>query len=63
MAKKIEEISKFIQNMKFKRKIFGGIDEIDALKKIEKLNLEYKELYQIQQAKIDILEERINEGK
>lgn len=60
MAKKIEDISKFIKEMKFKKKLFGGVDELEVWNKIEALNLEYKELYQIQQAKIDYLEEKLN---
>ena len=60
MAKKIEDISKFIKEIKFKKKLFGGVDEHEVWNKIEALNLEYKELYQIQQAKIDYLEEKLN---
>lgn len=60
MAKKIEDISKFIKEIKFKKKLFGGVDELEVWNKIEALNLEYKELYQIQQAKIDYLEEKLN---
>ena len=61
LAKKIEDISKFIKEMKFKKKLFGGVDELEVWNKIEALNLEYKELYQIQQTKIDYLEEKLNE--
>ena len=61
MAKKIEDISKFIKEMKFKKKLFGGVDELEVWNKIESLNSEYKELYQIQQTKIDYLEEKLNE--
>lgn len=61
MAKKIEDISKFIKEMKFKKKLFGGVDELDVWNKIESLNSEYKELYEIQQTKINILEEKLNE--
>lgn len=61
LAKKIEDISKFIKDIKFKKKLFGGVDELEVWNKIEALNLEYKELYQIQQTKIDYLEEKLNE--
>lgn len=60
MAKKIEDISRFIKEIKFKKKLFGGVDELEVWNKIEALNLEYKELYQIQQTKIDYLEEKLN---
>ena len=52
MAKNIDEISKFLKEVKFKKKIFGGVDEYDVWNKIEKLNNEYKELYDLQQMKI-----------
>lgn len=42
MAKKIEDISKFIKEIKFKKKLFGGVDELEVWNKIEALNLEYK---------------------
>ncbi|MBO5476792.1 MAG: hypothetical protein J6A15_03440 [Clostridia bacterium] len=61
MAKNIDEISKFLKEVKFKKKIFGGVDEYDVWNKIEKLNNEYKELYDLQQMKIHLLEEKLNE--
>ncbi len=61
MAKKIEDISRFIKEIKFKKKLFGGVDELDVWNKIDSLNSEYKELYEIQQTKINILEEKLNE--
>ncbi len=60
MAKNLNEISQYLKNLNFKKKRFGGIDEIDVWNKIDKLNAEYKELYQIQQVKIETLEERLN---
>ena len=61
LAKKIEDISRFIKEIKFKKKLFGGVDELDVWNKIDSLNSEYKELYEIQQTKINILEEKLNE--
>ena len=43
MAKKIEDISKVLKEIKFKKKFFGGVDELDVWNKIESINLEYKE--------------------
>ncbi len=37
-----EEILRFIKNLKFKKKLFGGADEDDVLKKIEELNRLYE---------------------
>ncbi len=61
MAKDIKDISNYLNNIKFKKKIFGGIDEVDVWNKIEKLNLEYKQLYEKQQTEIELLERRLNE--
>lgn len=61
MAKNIDDISKFLKDVKFKKKTFGGVDEFDVWSKIEKLNNEYKELYELQQMKIHLLEEKLNE--
>lgn len=37
-----EEIIQWIKGLKFRRKIFGGVDEADVLKKIEELNSLYE---------------------
>lgn len=63
LAKKIEDISKVLKEIKFKKKLFGGVDELDVWNKIESLNLEYKELFEIMQTKINILEEKLDEKK
>lgn len=63
MAKKIEDISKILKEIKFKKKLFGGVDELDVWNKIESINLEYKELFEIMQTKINILEEKLDEKK
>lgn len=63
LAKKIEDISKVLKEIKFKKKFFGGVDELDVWNKIESINLEYKELFEIMQTKINILEEKLDEKK
>lgn len=63
LAKKIEDISKVLNEIKFKKKFFGGVDELDVWNKIESINLEYKELFEIMQTKINILEEKLDEKK
>ena len=63
MAKKIEDISKVLKEIKFKKKFFCGFDELDVWNKIESINLEYKELFEIMQTKINILEEKLDEKK
>jgi predicted nuclease with TOPRIM domain len=44
VAKSQEEIAKLLQQTKFKRKLFGGVDEEDVWKKLERLQAEYSEL-------------------
>ena len=63
LAKKIEDISKVLNEIKFKKKFFGGVDELDVWNKIESNNLEYKEMFEIIQTKINILEEKLDEKK
>ena len=37
-----------LKKLKFKKKLFGGIDELDALKKIKAINQEYQILLENQ---------------
>ena len=37
-----EEIVKWLKKMKFRKKIFGGVDEADVWKKIEQLDEKYQ---------------------
>jgi len=48
--------------MKFKRKLFGGLDKISVMKQIEKLNQEYKHMYEEERIKHEaILDEKNKE--
>jgi hypothetical protein len=44
MAKSMEEIAEMLKSTRFRRRFFGGVDEDDVWKKIEKLQKEYAEL-------------------
>ena len=37
-----KEIKDWVKKLKFKKKIFGGVDEEDVLKKMEELNALYE---------------------
>jgi hypothetical protein len=50
-----EKIAAFLQTMKFRRKIFGGVDEKDAQRKIEALNELYQEALLAERARCDAL--------
>lgn len=62
MAKSIQEISYYLENINLKKKKFGGFDELSVWNAIDKLNSEYRELYNIQQAQIEILKEKLDEN-
>lgn len=50
-----EEILGWIQKLRFKRKLFGGVDEADVLKKIEELNSLYEKALLAERARYDAM--------
>lgn len=66
-AKNMDDIAKFIDQMSFRRKWFGGVSELDVLKKMELLQREYRSAYEQQtayyQALIDERDEIIRQMK
>lgn len=57
--KQEESIADFLKQMKFRRKIFGGVDERDVWKKIEQLNELYKQALFAERVRYDtLLQER-----
>lgn len=44
-AQTFAEVADHIKKMKFRRKLFGGVDEEDVWKKIRDLDLDYQNLY------------------
>lgn len=48
-AKNMEEVSAVIGAMKFRRKLLGGVDELDVWRQLEKLQREYRSAYEAQQ--------------
>lgn len=51
MAKSMEEIASLLKNTHFKRKFFGGVDEADVWRKLERLQKEYTELIEFERLK------------
>lgn len=49
MAHSMEEIAEILKKTKFRRKLFGGVDEADVWKKLQRLQAEYEELLAAQQ--------------
>lgn len=48
--KTMDDIAAFIDEMKFKKKTFGGVDELDVLKQMEALQQVYRSVYENQAA-------------
>ncbi|MDD6464334.1 MAG: hypothetical protein PUF75_00145 [Coprococcus sp.] len=50
-----EEILSWIKKLKFKKKVFGGVDEADVLKKMEELNTLYEKALLAERARYNTL--------
>lgn len=48
--KNMDDIAAFIDGLKFKKKTFGGVDELDVLKQMEALQQVYRSVYESQAA-------------
>lgn len=46
----MDDIASFIDKMKFRKKTFGGVDELDVLKQMEALQQVYRSVYESQAA-------------
>lgn len=56
------DIVQWIKKLKFKKKMFGGVDEDDALKKIEELNSLYESALLNERARYDTLLKEARRG-
>lgn len=50
-----QELKEFIKNLKFKKKLVGGVDEVDVWNKLEAIEKEYQRLLDIQKAKYEAI--------
>ncbi len=48
--KTMDDIAVMIKDMKFRKKLFGGVDELSVYKQMEALQQEYRSVYESQQA-------------
>lgn len=55
MARSMSDIADFISNMKFRKTMFGGVDEASVLRQMASLQDEYRSLYEEQKQKEQIL--------
>ena len=61
-ARNMDDIAEVFKTMKFKKKFFGGVDERDVWKKLDKLQKEYRSAYEMQQVRYEtLLQERDEE--
>lgn len=55
----MDRIAKLLEEMKFRKKVFGGVDESDVWRQLERLQQEYQTVYDRQAAYYEaLLEER-----
>ncbi|MEY8310318.1 hypothetical protein AAK899_12465 [Erysipelotrichaceae bacterium 51-3] len=63
----MEDIASFIDNMKFRKKFLGGVDELSVFKQMEALQQVYRAVYENQaayyQALIDERDQQISKLK
>lgn len=61
----MENISKILENMKFKKKLFGGVDELDVWENIEALEKEFEKEFLLQEERYKAIIDHLNnqEGK
>lgn len=61
-AKNMDDIAELFKGMKFRKKLLGGVSEMDVWKKLEQLQKEYRSAYEIQQERYEArLQERDEE--
>ena len=48
-AKSMEDIASVMKEIRFRKKIFGGVDEADVWRQLEKLQSEYRSAFEAQQ--------------
>lgn len=49
-VKDMQSIAEFLQELKFRKKLLGGVDEQDVWRKLEALQKEYQTVYDAQEA-------------
>ena len=56
------KIVSWLKTLKFKKKLFGGVDEADVWKKMDELNKMYEQVFEEERLRYDLLlEERIQQ--
>lgn len=50
-SRTLEDVAQYIKKMRFRKKLFGGLDEADVWRQIELLNHEYEAVFIAQEIK------------
>ena len=56
-SRSMEDVARYIEGMRFKKKLFGGVDEADVWKKIEALHKEYEAVFLAQEIRDEVRDE------
>lgn len=59
-VRNLDDIAQYLKTVKFRKKMLGGLDEMDVWKKIRLLDEMYQQLYLLQDAKYQALLELID---
>lgn len=49
-AKTMDDVALYMKQLRFKKKIFGGVLEMDVWRKLEQLHHQYQTVFTVQQA-------------
>ena len=58
----LENVTEWLKKVRFKKKLFGGVDERDVWKKIDELNNLYSNALIVERARYDALLQAANSG-
>lgn len=61
-ARNMDDIAELFKTLRFKKSLFGGVKEKDVWKQLDRVQKEYRSVYEIQQERYDaLLQEREKE--
>lgn len=59
----MDEIAKWLEHVRFRRKLLGGVNEADVWKKIREMNQKYEELLKAERIRYDTLLEEYRKNE
>lgn len=61
-SRSMEDVARYIKRMKFRKRLFGGVDEADVWRQLEALHKEYEAVFTRQELKYETLLEEAYGG-